>query len=168
MILLFGKYEEKAIENINIAAVIAKNSTCERSKCGSIIVQANEVIGIGFNNPPGDLVSQKRCLCSKDNYDKKVTDKTCCIHAEQRAMISALKAYPDKVVGSSLYFVRIKEGIPVPSGNPYCTICSKMALDLGIKEFILWQSIVGKDIGVYVYDTEEYNDLSYKYKEQKL
>jgi deoxycytidylate deaminase len=159
MIYLSGKDEEKAIVHISTAAIIAKNSTCERSKCGSIVVQANEVIGIGFNSPPGNLVSQKRCLCSKDIYDKKVTDKTCCIHAEQRAMISALKAYPDRVAGSSLYFVRIKDEIVVPSGNPYCTICSKMALDLGIIEFILWH-----EAGVGVYGTEEYNDLSYAYK----
>ena len=42
--------------------------------------------------------------------------------------------------------------------KPYCTICSKMALDLGIKEFVL-----SHEEGIKTYKTEEYNDLSYNY-----
>lgn len=164
MVVLSGKDEEKALENINFAVEAARSSTCERSQCGSVIIQSNIVIGTGYNSPPGNLEGQRRCRCSKDTYDKKVTDKTCCVHAEQRAMISALRTYPDKISGSSLYFIRTNNGIAVPSGKPYCTICSKMALELGIKEFILWQTILGHETGVFAYNTEEYNDLSFKYK----
>jgi hypothetical protein len=46
------------------------------------------------------------------------------------------------------------------SGKPYCTICSKSALDIGIKEFVLWH-----EDGICAYDTAEYNLLSFDYQE---
>lgn len=104
-----------------------------------MIVENDEIIGTGFNSPPGEKESQRRCSNDKDTYNKKVTDKTCCVHAEQRAIMNALIDAPDKIIGSRLYFVRIDEnGKPTHAGNPYCTICSKMALDAGIREFVLW------------------------------
>jgi len=136
---------------------LQKNATCERSKCGSIIVQSDEIIGSGFNSPPQDLEEQRRCSYSKNSYYEKVTDKTCCVHAEQRAIMSALRKNPDKLSGSRLYFIRLDDnGTLSRAGEPYCTICSKMALDVGISEFVLWH-----DKGVCVYDTKEYNALSF-------
>ena len=144
-------YLERIIE-------IAKQSTCSRSKCGSIVVYENEIIGEGFNSPPYN--SQNRCSNDKKDYDLKVTDKTCCVHAEQRAIMDALKMNPDKLKGSRLYFIRLDANDQKKeSGDPYCTICSKMALDTGISEFVLWRKE-----GITVFDTKEYNDLSYNYK----
>lgn len=134
---LSGDEEKKALEHINNVAGVAKNATCERSKCGSVIVRLDEIIGSGFNSPPQDIEEQRRCSHSKDFYHKKVTDKTCCVHAEQRAIIDALRKNSDKLSGSRLYFVR---------------------LDVGIVEFVLWH-----DEGVCVYDTKEYNELSFQF-----
>lgn len=145
------------------AAEIAQKASCERSKCWCIIVKDGEIIGQGFNSPPQNLESQRRCHCDKAQYHKKVTDKTCCIHAEQRAILDALKFASDKLIGSDLYFIRLdQEGKLAKSGNPYCTICSKMALEVGIKTFHLWHSE-----GIVAYDTEEYNILSYQYQGEK-
>jgi deoxycytidylate deaminase len=156
---LSGDEKNKALEYIRKATEVAQNATCERSKCGSIIVQLGEVIGSGFNSPPQDIEEQRRCSYSKDSYHKKVTDKTCCIHAEQRAIMDALRKNPDKLSGSRLYFIRLDDnGNPLRAGEPYCTICSKMALDVEIAEFVLWQ-----DKGVCVYDTKEYNMLSFQF-----
>lgn len=153
--------EKKALEYIKKAAEIALKSTCGRSRCGSIIVKDDEVIGIGFNSPPQDKEEQRRCSYSKDSYHKKVTDKTCCVHAEQRAIMDALCNNHDEIIGSRLYFIRLdQEGKPSKAGNPYCTICSKMALDAGIKDFVLWH-----DKGISAYDTNEYNKLSFQYSE---
>ena len=89
----------------------------------------------------------------------KITDKTCCIHAEQRAIIDAIKKNPDKIEGSQLLFVRLdSKGEIAPAGEPYCTQCSKMALDVGIKEFILLHAT-----GPIAYEAEEYNKRSYQY-----
>lgn len=152
------KEAEKFIES-TIAA--AKESSCERDKCGSIIVKNNEIIGRGHNSPPGNIESQRRCQNDKSKYHPRVTDKMCCVHAEQRALIDALKRNPDKLRGARLYFIRLDmENNPTRAGKPYCTICSKMTLDVGIKEFVLW-----REEGICVYETEEYNNLSYNYHE---
>ena len=158
---LDGKEKEDAMRFVVIASEIAKSSTCLRDKCGSVIVNHREIIGEGSNSPPKDLESQRRCLKSKDTLDKKITDKTCCVHAEQRAIMNALRNNPYRIENSRLYFARLNSKDELSfAGKPYCTICSKMALDVGIKEFVLYH----KD-GIAVYDTEEYNLLSYEYRE---
>lgn len=146
---------------IEQAIIEAKKSTCQRSKCGSVIVKNKEIIGKGYNSPAKELESQRRCKNNKESYNKRVTDKTCCIHAEQRAIIDALIKNPDKINNSELYFIRLDENnVPTLAGKPYCTICSKLALETGIKNFILWH-----EQGITSYNTEEYNKLSYEYKE---
>ncbi|MDD5083624.1 MAG: hypothetical protein PHT88_01635 [Candidatus Moranbacteria bacterium] len=146
---------------IDHAVVIAHDATCLRSKCGSVIVKDEESIGEGFNSPAGEDENQRRCTVPKEGYHKKVTDKTCCVHAEQRAIMDALRRNPAKLVGSRLYFIRLSEdGNASKAGKPYCTLCSKMALDAGIKEFVLWHQE-----GIVIYGTQEYNALSYEYAE---
>ncbi len=145
---------------IDVARKIAGSATCARAQCGTVIVADGIVIGRGFNSPPGEHGTQRRCLVQKDSYDRKVTDKTCCVHAEQRAIIDALRTHPDKLADSTLYFVRLDaQGAVAPSGAPYCTICSKMALDVGIAYFALVHPE-----GVRLYETKEYNTLSYAYR----
>ena len=98
MKLLTGNEEQKAMEYINQSAEIAIQATCERARCGCVIVENDEIIGTGFNSPPGHLENQKRCKNDKNGYHKKITDKTCCVHAEQRAIINALIDAPDKII----------------------------------------------------------------------
>ena len=146
------------MEYINEAVKIALNSCCLRSRCGSIIVKDSQIIGSGFNSPPQNKKIQ---FCLKDSLpiDFK-SDRTCCVHAEQRAIMDALRNNPDKIIGSRIYFVRIDSGGNIlESEDPYCTICSKMALDSGIAEFVLF-----KKEGICVYDTDEYNNLSFNFK----
>ncbi len=144
---------------LTAAALVAKKATCQRRKCGSIIVKDEEIIGKGWNSPPNNDESQRRCKNDKDKYHKKVTDKTCCIHAEERAVMDALAKHPDKIKGSRLYFTSIDEqGNVLFSGKAYCTSCSKTALDAGVSEFVLY-----REEGFCVFDTVEYNNLSYQY-----
>ena len=161
MKLLIGPEYTQAEIFMQKATEIAQKATCERSKCGCVIVKEGKIIGKGFNSPAQNLESQRRCHCDKEQYHKKVTDKTCCIHAEQRAILDALKSASDQLPGSDLYFIRLdQKGEITKAGEPYCTICSKMALEVGIKSFHLWHSK-----GIIAYDTEEYNILSYQYQE---
>jgi len=156
-----SKEEEMPLKKwFEAAASVATKSTCSRSKCGSVIVKCGIVIGQGYNSPPGNIDSQRRCSCDKTKLHKKVTDKTCCMHAEQRAIFEAINSHSQKALrNSTIFFVRIdNNGNILRSGKPYCTICSKLALDSGISNFVLWH----KD-GIYLYTTEEYNNLSYEY-----
>lgn len=158
---LKGKEAEEAMRYIDIAAEQARKATCQRSKCGTVIVKDEIIIGEGYNSPPKDLESQRKCLVDKDTYHKKIADKTCCVHAEQRAIINALMKNPEKIIGSRLYFIRLDlDNNILKAGRPYCTHCSKLALDSGIKEFVLWH-----DQGICVYGTTEYNDISFNYRE---
>lgn len=151
------------LKDDNIKAIIsrlidiAKLATCKRSKCGSIIVSDGVIIGEGYNSMPCDVNGE----CFKDTLAPTFkSDKTCCIHAEQRAIIDALIKNSDKVRGSTLFFIRLDEGDnPKQSGKPYCSICSKMALDVGIENFVLWHKE-----GWTAYRTEEYNELTFQYK----
>lgn len=153
--------QEKAKHWIDSAIEVARKATCLRSKCGSVIVNGGEIIGSGYNSPPHEDESQRRCTADKVIYHRKVTDKTCCVHAEQRAIMNALHTNPEKLIGATLYFIRLDEqNNATVAGQPYCTLCSKMALDVGITEFVLWH-----ENGICVYTTEEYNTLSYQYTE---
>jgi deoxycytidylate deaminase len=155
---LNGKEKLEAIGYFNDAVDIALNSGCLRSKCGSVIAKDGVIIGKGFNSPPNNIKLEK---CVKDSLPKNFkSDRTCCIHAEQRAIIDALKNNYEKVKGSIIYFIRLdKENNKEFAGDPYCTICSKMALDIGIKEFVLWHKK-----GIIAYNTDEYNTLSFNHK----
>ena len=148
---------------INEAIKEARKSTCLNAKCGAIIInQGDGIIGRGFNSPPGNLESQRRCLIKKSEYDEKITDKTCCVHAEQRAIFEALDKYGKKALENYavLYFMRVDEKEePIPAGEPYCTICSKSALDIGISNWVLQH-----DNNLYIYDSEEYNNMSFNFR----
>jgi deoxycytidylate deaminase len=142
----------------------ARDATCLRAKCGTVVVTDGEIIGEGFNSPPGDLESQRRCLIKDEVHPKFKSDKTCCVHAEQRAIMEAFARHPDKIKNAALYFIRLDDtGKKKFSGKPYCTHCSKLALDAGIGTFALWH-----EKGMGIYETEEYNLLSYKYDGEPL
>ena len=159
MKILANADKQTALVWLEKVAEIARQATCQQVRYASAIVADGQIIGHGFNSPPGALESQRRCQFQKDHYHQKVVDKTCCVHAEQRAIIDALKNFPEKIIGSQIYTARIDEdGRSIKCGLPYCTVCSKMVLDVGIKDFILYQ-----DAGVCLYDTEEYNNLSFNY-----
>lgn len=162
MKLFVGKEQQEAERYMERAAEVALSATCKRSRCGCVIVKDGEIIGEGFNSPPKDLENQRRCQNDKTKYGLKVTDKTCCIHAEERALLDALKRNSEKIEGSRLYFIRLdKQGKKQFSEAPYCTLCSKLALDTGVAEFLLWH-----ERGITSYETEEYNDLSFEYHEE--
>ena len=153
-----GEEEKEATKYIEEAAKIALNSTCLRSRCGSVIVKDREIIGKGFNSPPHGKILDK---CLKDDLpDDFKSDKTCCVHSEDRAIMNVLINNPEKISGSRLYFIRLDEhGNKKKAGKPYCTICSKLALDRGISEFVLLH-----EKGICIYNTEEYNQLSFQHK----
>ena len=77
--------------------------------------------------------------------------------------MDGLKNNPGKMAGSTLYFTRVdEEGNILKSGQPYCTVCSRLALDSGVEKFVLWH-----EDGICEYDIQEYNQLSYRYTPAK-
>jgi len=140
---------------------IATYALCKKDKCGAIIEKNGEVIGSGYNGPPLDEPENCKCAHVYKLTEKPKSDQTCCPHAEWRAIMDALKKNPGKMNGSRIYFSRVSDsGDILPSGKPYCTVCSRLVLDSGIKEFILQN-----EEGIVAYDTKEYNDISYAFFE---
>ncbi len=155
---LAGQQEKEAISWMNKAAKMAEKALCLKAKCGTVIVKDNEIIGQGYNAPPLD--KEENRMCDKElGQGKEKYDRTCCMHAEWRAITDVLRRNPEKLSGSKLYFIRIdeKDNFKI-SGKPYCTVCSRMALDAGIDAFVLWH-----EDGICEYPTDEYNRLSYQY-----
>ncbi|MBI3984145.1 hypothetical protein HY346_02485 [Candidatus Microgenomates bacterium] len=144
------------------AAKVATKSLCSNRYCGSVIVKSGKIIGRGYNGPPLNDVTQRRCHIPINRFAKYPTDKTCCVHAEWRAIMDAVKKHPKQINGATLYFVSINKGGEWEfSRKPYCTVCSKLTLDSGIKQTVLWFRK-----GVRAYESTNYNDLSYTYRKR--
>lgn len=153
------------------ARKLALLSTCKRSRCGAVVHAAglaptqHPFLGRGFNSAPGN--SSPRCERKHELGPGFKSDRTCCVHAEVRAAREASYAFAANPVAwdgitTRMYFARVDDAGKIqPSGFPYCTICSKETLDVGIDE---WALIHGD--GVRVYTALEYNDLSYAYGQE--
>lgn len=140
-----------------MAADEAKLATCTRARCGSVIVKDGVVLAGGFNAPAGEDEAQRKCEVSFDKSAKPAYDTTCCVHAEWNAILNALKAHGRDVEGSTLYFMRVDDaGNFTGAGQPFCTVCSRLSLQSGIAQFVLWHA----DQALF-YDTAEYNLASY-------
>ena len=162
MTILTGKEYEQAARWMQMGVEAAQQSTCRKAQCGSILVKDGTIIGTGYNSPAGG--ENNRCLDTYSIPENNKYDITCCVHAEVRAIHDALRHHPEKLHGATLYFMRVREGEQTRAGTPYCTICSKEALDAGVAEFVLWHE---QDITVY--DTQEYNNITYQfYKDPQL
>ncbi len=142
------------------AAAVARRATCRRARCGSIVVAPDgAVIGTGYNSPLLDKESNRVCENDYSSSKKLHYGRTCCVHAEWRAILDASKNHSGKIDGSTIYFMRIDaDGNFTPAGEPFCTVCSRLAAEAGITEFALWN-----EDGAYVYDAEEYNRKSYEF-----
>lgn len=146
-------------EYFELAGNVARSATCKRAQCGSVIVsKKGRIIGKGYNAPPLNDESQRACDAAYDMSKKPKSDKTCCVHAEWNAIINALKTSPGEISGSTLYFMRVdSNGEFTDAGRSYCTVCSRLALQSGIKTFGLWSG------GAQMFETKKYNLLSYDF-----
>ena len=152
-----GQEYEAIKQYFDMAAEVAKDATCSRAKCGSVIVKDGIIIGKGFNSPALNDEGQRLCDAPMDTSKKPKYDKTCCVHAEWRAVLDACKNSADKVPGSILYFMRIDEdGNFTDAGDPFCTVCSRLTMEAGVGEFALYNND-----GADIYTLDEYNLKSY-------
>ena len=158
MEFLTKQEEQEANKWLTEAARVARKALCLRAKCGTVIVKDGVIIGEGYNAPPQDNPAYRTCLNEYELPKNYRYDHTCCMHSEWRAILDAKERNANKLRGSRLYFVRVMDsGAIKHSGKPYCTVCSRLALDSGIAEFVLWQ-----EQGFAVFPTDEYDRLSFQ------
>jgi deoxycytidylate deaminase len=152
-----GKEFELIRSYFESARAVAEDATCLRARCGSVIVKDGSVIGQGYNSPALEDESQRQCNALMDTSIKPKYDKTCCIHAEWRAVLDACKTNASKIEGSTLYFMRIDSNNNfTDAGDPFCTVCSRLTMEAGIEEFALYNNN-----GADIYALDEYNQKSY-------
>jgi len=146
---------KEAEEYMKIAAEYAKKSTCKKSQRGAIIVKDGEIIGKGYNK----VTLKELCdPCIREKIKDNSRAELCsAIHAEQMAIIDALKK-SKSLNGSRIYHIKVKNGEMKYSEDVSCTVCSRIILEAGISEFVL----LHKD-GFVLYDSKEFNELSFKY-----
>ena len=145
---------------LELAAQQAKKSTCKKSKRGAIIVKNGKILGMGYNN----LIDREDCdPCLREDINDNSKAELCyAVHAEQDAIFNALEKHND-LKGSRIYHIKVKDGKMEPSEDISCTVCSRIVLRTGISEFVLLQKK-----GIAVYDSKEFNKLSFEYFKDKL
>jgi len=115
---------------MDIAALVAKRSTCLRRSVGSVIVKNKRILSTGYNGAPTDIrhCIETGCLREKLNVASGERHELCRgIHAEQNAIIQA-----------AFHGVSIKDATLFCTNLP-CSICAKMIINAGIKR-IYFQS----------------------------
>ena len=110
---------------MKIAREVSTRSTCLRRQVGAVIVKNKRILSTGYNGAPSGLkhCAEVGCLREQLGILSGENQELCRgLHAEQNAIIqAALHGVP--IAGSSLY-----------STHKPCVLCSKMAINAGIKE----------------------------------
>lgn len=110
---------------MEIAALVARRSTCLRRAVGAVIVKNRRILATGYNGAPSGIAHcvDRGCLRETMQVASGQRHELCRgIHAEQNAIIQA--AY---------HGVSIQDGILYCTNLP-CSICTKMLINAGIHE----------------------------------
>ena len=120
---------------LDIAASVAKRSTCLRRRYGAVIVNNDEIIATGYNGSPrgeknccdtGECWREAHHIPHGEQYEKCVA-----VHAEMNAITSAARK---DMVDGTLYLAGF-EGIE-PINAISCTICRRLIKNAGIKRVV--------------------------------
>ena len=121
---------------LDIAASVAKRSTCLRRRYGAVIVNNDEIIATGYNGSPrgeknccdtGECWREAHHIPHGEQYEKCVS-----VHAEMNAIISAARK---DMVGGTLYLMGFDDNNPIFHAVP-CTICRRLIKNAGIKRVV--------------------------------
>lgn len=123
---------------LNIAAVVASRSSCERSKVGAVLVKDRRIRGTGYNDSPAGQPGCETCPrrlsgCEPgSSYDTGV-GACVALHAEQNVLLHTDRA---DLVDATLYVSR----------EP-CVGCWKMINGAGIARIVFPGEVVFRAAG---------------------
>ena len=110
---------------IEIAAVIAKRSTCLRNKVGALFVRDKRILTTGYNGAPAGLDHCDIMGCAREGVASGTRHELCrAVHAEQNAIIQA-----------ALHGISI-EGATLYCTHQPCILCAKMMINARIKKVV--------------------------------
>lgn len=113
---------------LDIAALVARRSTCRRRSVGALLVRDRRLLTTGYNGAPSGL---RHCLdigCLREEMKIPSGERhELCrgLHAEQNAIIQAA-LHGVSVDGATLYCT-----------NQPCVICAKMLINAGVVRLVI-------------------------------
>ena len=121
---------------LDIAAEVARRSTCLRRQYGAVIVKNDEIVATGYNGAPrGDENCCDVGVCWREAHGiphGEQYEKCVAVHAECNAIISASR---NEMLGSTLYLYGFENGAPMKAPEP-CVMCARMIKNAGITTVI--------------------------------
>ncbi len=116
---------------MSIATLVAERSTCLRRRVGAVAVKDRRMLATGYNGAPSNLPHciETGCLREKMNVPSGQRHEICRgLHAEQNVIIQAAM-HGVSVYGASVYCT-----------TQPCLICTKMLINVGVKEVFYAES----------------------------
>ena len=121
---------------LDIAAEVARRSTCLRRQYGAVIVKNDEIVATGYTGAPrGDENCCDVGVCWREAHGiphGEQYEKCVAVHAECNAIISASR---NEMLGSTLYLYGFENGAPMKAPEP-CVMCARMIKNAGITTVI--------------------------------
>ncbi|HII71238.1 TPA: hypothetical protein HA265_00605 [Candidatus Woesearchaeota archaeon] len=165
MRIITSKEERRRLmKYIEIAADLGTQSTCKKSQRGFVIVQYNQIVGRGYNRPTvPDLCCMREAMT--DQSRKELCDAE---HAEVMGTLDMFKHHYHTTMDRSMIatmgiHAKVKDGRPVPGGEPSCPGCSILMLSSGIEAMLLWEKEASGGEKMCLYDMKEFNRRSLEY-----
>jgi dCMP deaminase len=109
---------------MDIAALVARRSTCRRRAVGAVVVKDKRILATGYNGAPTGMAHCLDIGCLREQLQVPSGERhELCrgLHAEQNAIIQA--AY---------HGVSIRDAVLFCTNLP-CAICAKMLINAGIR-----------------------------------
>lgn len=117
---------------LDIAAAVAKRSTCLRRQYGAIIVKNDMIISTGYNGSPrgwGNCCDFGNCWRETHNIPHGQQYEKCrAVHAEANAIISASRL---DMMGGTLYLAGFENDERIADPKP-CEMCARLIENAGI------------------------------------
>jgi dCMP deaminase len=114
---------------MEIAAVVAKRSTCLRSHVGALFVKNKRILSTGYNGAPSGLEHCEVVGCAREGVASGTRHELCrAVHAEQNAIIQA-----------ALHGISI-EGATLYCTHQPCILCAKMMINARVAKVVYKES----------------------------
>ena len=114
---------------MEIAAVVAKRSTCLRNQVGAVLVRDKRILSTGYNGAPAGLEHCDSAGCAREGVESGTRHELCrAVHAEQNAIIQA-----------ALHGIGI-EGATLYCTHQPCILCAKMMINARISRVVYAES----------------------------
>ena len=121
---------------LDIAAQVAKRSTCLRRQYGAIVVRDDQIIGTGYNGSARGIINCcDRGTCQREAMGVPPGERyELCesVHAEVNACLAAGR---ERCIGATLYIAGWQGDQRLDSPAP-CFMCARVIRNCGIKEVI--------------------------------